>query len=225
MINILWLVLTVFLFLAVRKVQKYKIFKFLPPMFLTSIVLIIILESFHVSFEDYNEYCSLLTLLLGPATISLAYPLYKNFYLLSKNKRAVFIGFFTASIIAIISAVTIDKLFHSDLSIVSSLIPKSVTAPIAIEISKIIGGIPELTACIVAITGLFGAVFGHRLLKIFHIKSDISKGIAIGATSHVLGTASCLEKHKEKQVVMATISLIVVGIITTLICVFFVHVS
>ena len=95
----------------------------------------------------------------------------------------------------------------------------------AIEISKIIGGIPELTACIVAITGLFGAVFGHRLLKIFHIKSDISKGIAIGATSHVLGTASCLEKHKEKQVVMATISLIVVGIITTLICVFFVHVS
>ncbi len=225
MINILWLVLTVFLFLAVRKVQKYKIFKFLPPMFLTSIVLIIILESFHVSFEDYNEYCSLLTLLLGPATISLAYPLYKNFYLLSKNKRAVFIGFFTASIIAIISAVTIGKLFHSDLSIVSSLIPKSVTAPIAIEISKIIGGIPELTACIVAITGLFGAVFGHRLLKIFHIKSDISKGIAIGATSHVLGTASCLEKHKEKQVVMATISLIVVGIITTLICVFFVHVS
>lgn len=225
MINILWLVLTVFLFLAVRKVQKYKIFKFLPQMFLTSIVLIIILESFHVSFEDYNEYCSLLTLLLGPATISLAYPLYKNFYLLSKNKRAVFIGFFTASIIAIISAVTIGKLFHSDLSIVSSLIPKSVTAPIAIEISKIIGGIPELTACIVAITGLFGAVFGHRLLKIFHIKSDISKGIAIGATSHVLGTASCLEKHKEKQVVMATISLIVVGIITTLICVFFVHVS
>ena len=225
MINILWLVLTVFLFLAVRKVQKYKIFKFLPPMFLTSIVLIIILESFHVSFEDYNEYCSLLTLLLGPATISLAYPLYKNFYLLSKNKRAVFIGFFTASIIAIISAVTIGKLFHSDLSIVSSLIPKSVTAPIAIEISKIIGGIPELTACRVAITGLFGAVFGHRLLKIFHIKSDISKGIAIGATSHVLGTASCLEKHKEKQVVMATISLIVVGIITTLICVFFVHVS
>lgn len=225
MINILWLVLTVFLFLAVRKVQKYKIFKFLPPMFLTSIVLIIILESFHVSFEDYNEYCSLLTLLLGPATISLAYPLYKNFYLLSKNKRAVFIGFFTASIIAIISAVTIGKLFHSDLSIVSSLIPKSVTAPIAIEISKIIGGIPELTACIVAITGLFGAVFGHRLLKIFHIKSDISKGIAIGATSHVLGTASCLEKHKEKQVVMATISLIVVGIITTLICVFFVHAS
>ena len=225
MINILWLVLTVFLFLAARKVQKYKIFNFLPPMFLTSIILIIILESFHVSFEDYNEYCSLLTLLLGPATISLAYPLYKNFYLLSKNKRAVFIGFFTASIIAIISAVTIGKLFHSDLSIVSSLIPKSVTAPIAIEISKIIGGIPELTACIVAITGLFGALFGHRLLKLFHIKSDISKGIAIGATSHVLGTASCIEKHKEKQVVMATISLIVVGIITTLICVFFVHVS
>ena len=225
MINILWLALTFFLFLVARKVQKYKIFKFLPPMFLTSIILIIILESFHVSFEDYNEYCSLLTLLLGPATISLAYPLYKNFYLLSKNKRAVFIGFFTASIIAITSAVTIGKLFHSDLSIVSSLIPKSVTAPIAIEISKIIGGIPELTACIVAITGLFGAVFGHRLLKLFHIKSDISKGIAIGATSHVLGTASCLEKHKEKQVVMATMSLIVVGIITTLICVFFVHVS
>lgn len=219
MINITWLFLTVFLFLIIRRFRQYRMLKFLPPMFLTSIILIFFLETFHVEFESYNEYCSLLTLLLGPATISLAYPLYKNFYLLSKNKRAVFTGFFTASTIAIISAVIIGKAFHSDLNIISSLIPKSVTAPIAIEISKITGGIPELTACIVALTGLFGAIFGHKLLKLFHIKSDISKGIAIGATSHVLGTASCIEKNKEKQVVMATISLIVVGIITTILCI------
>lgn len=216
--NILWLFLTIILFLIARKYKNTKLIKIIPPMFLTGIILIILLNIFNVSYEDYNEYSSFLTLVLGPATITLAYPLYKNMHLLSKNKRAIFVGFFSSSIIAILSAVIIGNLFHSDIKLIFSLIPKSVTAPIAIEISKLIGGIPELTACIVALTGLFGAIFGHKILKTFKIKSDIAKGLAIGATSHVLGTAACIEKHKEEQVVMATISLIIVGIITTVIC-------
>lgn len=218
MSNIVWLILTIALFLITRKYKDIKLIKVIPPMFLSGIILIILLNIFNVSYEDYNEYSSLLTMLLGPATITLAYPLYKNIYLLSKNKRALFIGFGSASVIAIISTIIVGNLFHSDIKLISSLIPKSVTAPIAIEISKLIGGIPELTACIVALTGLFGAIFGHKILKIFKIKSDIAKGLAIGATSHVLGTAACIEKHKEKQVVIATISLIIVGIITTVIC-------
>lgn len=216
--NILWLILTIALFLITRKYKDTKLIKIIPPMFLSGIILILLLNIFNVSYEDYNEYSSLLTMILGPATITLAYPLYKNAHLLSKNKRALFIGFLSASIIAIVSALLIGNLFHSDIKLIFSLVPKSVTAPIAIEISKLIGGIPELTACIVAITGLFGAIFGHKILKTFKIKSDIAKGLAIGATSHVLGTAACIEKHKENQVVMATISLIIVGIITTVIC-------
>lgn len=216
--NILWLFLTIALFLIIRRYKETKLIKIVPPMFLSGIILIILLKAFNVSYDDYNEYSCLLTTILGPATITLAYPLYKNVHLLSKNKRAIFIGLFSSSVIAIISTIIIGNIFHSDIKLISSLIPKSVTAPIAIEISKLIGGIPELTACIVALTGLFGAIFGHKLLKLFKIKSDIAKGLAIGATSHVLGTASCIEKHRETQVVIATISLIIVGIITTIIC-------
>ena len=97
--------------------------------------------------------------------------------------------------------------------------PKTVTTPIAIEISKAIGGIPELTACMVCLTGIYGAMFGHKILKMFKIKSDIATGLSIGATSHVLGTSTCIEKKREKQVVMATLALIIIGILTTVICV------
>ena len=99
--------------------------------------------------------------------------------------------------------------------------PKTVTTPIAIEISKAIGGIPELTACMVCLTGIYGAMFSHKILKIFKIKSDIATGLSIGATSHVLGTSTCVERKREIQVVMATLALIIIGILTTLICVLF----
>ena len=108
---------------------------------------------------------------------------------------------------------------HSDWNIITSLIPKSVTTPIAVEISKAIGGIPELTACIVVVTGIYGALFGHKILKLFHIKSDVAIGLSIGASSHVMGTSSCIEKKKDKQVVMATLALIIIGILTTIICI------
>ena len=158
-------------------------------------------------------------MLLGPATIALGYPLAENIDLLTKNKRAIYSGFLAGTVTALLTCYFLGKIFHSDWQLIVSLMPKSVTTPIAIEISKAIGGIPELTACIVALTGIYGAVFGHKLLKLIRIKSDISIGLAIGAASHVLGTSSCIERNKPKQVVMATLALIIIGIVTSLICI------
>ena len=117
---------------------------------------------------------------------------------------------------ALVATYIIASLCKSDLNIIVSLLPKSVTAPIAVEISKTLGGIPELTACVVVLTGVFGAVLGHKILSLIGVKNDLAIGLSIGAASHVLGTSSCIEKKREKQVVMSTLALVIVGILTAI---------
>lgn len=202
-----------------KRLKNISLLKKLPPMMISGLILIAILKYFNISYESYNKSACFYTILLGPATIALAYPLIENIGLLVKNKRAVYFGFIIATLTALAVTLIIGKIFHSDWNLIVSLIPKSVTTPIAVEISKAIGGIPELTACIVSITGIYGALLGHKILKWCHIKSDVAIGLSIGASSHVLGTSSCIEKKKDKQVVMSTIALIIIGILTTVICV------
>ena len=219
MVNLWGFITTLLIYELSKKSRKFKYLKKIPPLMLSGIILIIFLKIFHIDYQSYNESACIYTLLLGPATISLAFPLVENLSLLKKNKRAVYFGFIVAALTAITTTFILGKLMHSDWNIITSLIPKSVTTPIAVEISKAIGGIPELTACIVVVTGIYGALFGHKILKLFHIKSDVAIGLSIGASSHVMGTSSCVEKKKDKQVVMATLALIIIGILTTVICI------
>lgn len=221
MINLWGLIATIIIFELCKKLKVVKFFSKIPPMMMAGIILIVILCVFKIDYKSYNESACFLTLLLGPATIALALPLSDNAKLLIKNKRAVYFGFVIAVVTAIITTIVLGKIFHADWKLITSLMPKTVTTPIAIEISKAIGGIPELTACMVCFTGIYGAMFGHKILKMFKIKSDIATGLSIGATSHVLGTSTCIEKKREKQVVMATLALIIIGVLTTLVCVFF----
>ncbi len=216
MINPFWFVLTVLIFKLTQKFQTFKYTKKFPPILVSGIILIIILKVFKIDYSEYNESACFITFLLGPATIALAYPLVKNIDILTKNKRAVYFGLLFAALIAIISTYLTGKFFHADFNVIMSMIPKSVTTPIAVEISKTIGGIPELTGCIVIFTGLLGGLSGHKILKIFHIKSDVAVGLSIGASSHVMGTASCIEKKKHKQVAISTMALIIVGILTAI---------
>lgn len=217
MINLWGLIATIIIFELAKKLKFIKI----PPMMVAVIILITFICIFKIDYKNYNESACFLTFLLGPATIALALPLSDNANLLTKNKRAVYFGFLIAVLTAITTTVVLGKIFHADWKLITSLMPKTVTTPIAIEISKAIGGIPELTACMVVLTGIFGAIFGHKILKIFRVKSDIATGLSIGATSHVLGTSTCIEKKKPKQVVMATLALIIIGILTTVVCVCF----
>lgn len=213
------LILTLVLFLISKKISKYT--KKLPPILLSGIFIIIFLKYFNIPFEEYNKSANILTMLLGPATIALGYPLYNNLHFLSKNKRAIYIGFVVAILSALISVYILGNLLHLNKELIMSLLPKSITTPLAVETSSKIHGIPEITACIVFLTGLFGAIFSHDILKFFKIKSDIAKGIAIGASSHVMGTSSCIEKRKQIQITFSTIALIIVGILTYFFCILF----
>ena len=217
MINPFGFIITVLYFKLGQLSKKLPITCKLPPIVTAGVLLILTLEIFHIDFDLYNESASYLTLMLIPATIALGYPIYKNLELLKKYKRIIYTSFFIAAIVAIIGTYFIAKLCHSELSVIESMLPKSVTAPIAVEISKLSGGIPELTACVVVLTGVFGAMFGHKILKLINVKSDIAIGLSIGAASHVIGTAKCVETKREKQIVMASVALVIVGILTAII--------
>ena len=224
MINPMGRILSVCLFKGFQYVKiRGKQIPF-PPVLLAGIVIIVILKTFNIDFATYNESGKYLTLSLIPAVVALGYPIFKHRDLLLKNKRVIYAGFLFATVLAIISTYFVAKFAHADLRIIVSMLPKSVTAPIAVEISKGMGGVPELTACVAVLTGVFGAVFGHKLLQLFKVKHDVAIGMAMGAASHVIGTARCAEKGRELQVVMASLALVMVGILTAILAPIFVHI-
>lgn len=208
--------LTFALFYLAKTLTRFRVFKKLPPIILSSIAIILLLKTFNISFEEYNSGAKYITFLLGPATIALAYPLIKNREILLQNKRAIYFGFIFATFIAILSAAFLGKIFHTKFSVLLSMLPKSVTTPIAVEISRTIGGIPELTACAVIFTGILGAIFGRRVLKLFGVKNDIAIGLSVGASSHVMGTSSLAERKEFKQVAISTVALTIVAILTAI---------
>ncbi len=223
MINPLGFILTVGLYESAKWCKKVPLLGKLPPIVIAGTLIIFILKFFNISFETYNESASYITLMLIPATVALGYPIYKHYKLLLHNKRIIYSGFFVASFVAISTTYITAKLCHTDLGVIISMLPKSVTAPIAVEISKNMGGVPELTACIVVLTGVFGAILGHKILSLIHVKSDVAIGLSIGATSHVIGTSRCAEKGREYQVVMASVALVIVGIVTAIAAPIFVN--
>ena len=223
MLNLFGLFITIFMFKLFEFLKRFPILKKIPPIISSGFIIILILEIFNISFETYNKSASFLTFLLIPATISLAIPLFKNKEILTTNKRIIHTALIFGAFCSIFITYFLAKLFKIDFAVLTSLIPKSTTSPIAVEISRIINGIPSLTACIVVVTGVFGAVFGHKLLKLFKIKNDVAIGLAIGATTHVMGTSACADKGTEKQVAVSTLALILTGIITAIIAPIFVN--
>lgn len=216
MINPFGIISTVVLFKIFDRFKNFPLIKPFPPLLVTGICLIFILKIFDIDYKTYNETASWLTFLLIPATISLGYPLYRNLNMLVKNKRIIYTAFFVAMCLALVTTFLIGKFCHTELTIILSMLPKSVTAPIAVEISKSLHGVPELTACFVALTGIFGALTGHKILKFIRVKNDVAIGLSMGAASHVIATSKCLETGREKQVVMSTLALVLVGIITAI---------
>lgn len=212
----LYFSLTFAIFYLCKFFCRLRPLKKLPPIILSGAVIILLLKFFNIDFSEYNSGAKYVTYLLGPATIALAYPLIKNKEVLLQNKRAIYFGFLFAAFIAIISTAILGKFFHTKLSIIISMLPKSVTTPIAVKISKTIGGIPELTACAVIITGIIGGLFARRLLKLFKIDNDIAIGLSVGAAAHVMGTSSLAERKQFKQVAISTVALTIVAILTAI---------
>lgn len=193
--------------------------KFKNPIFnplLISIALVILFLHFTgVSYENYNLSAKYLSYLLGPATVALAVPLYQQMEILKKHYKAIGIALLIGVISSLISVSLFSILFKLEKEIVITLLPKSVTTAIGMDIAEELGGFGSITAAVIIITGVFGYMTAETVFKIFKIKHPISKGLAMGASSHVLGTAKAVELG-ELEGAMSSLAIVICGILTIL---------
>lgn len=193
---------------------------FLNPLLVGTALVVIVLLVARIPVESYQVGGDIITMFLGPATTVLAYSIYRQLKILKKYFIPVIAGCLVGSVTSIASVIGLCKLFGLDATLTASLIPKSVTTAIAIDVSGSLGGIPALTVLAVMVTGIFGAAFSPLFVKLFRVKSPVAAGVAIGTCSHAAGTSRAVELG-EVQGAMSGVSIGVAGMITVLITLFF----
>lgn len=185
----------------------------LNPLLISIILVILFLKQFNISISDYNKGGDIISFFLTPATVILAVPLYKKIELLKTHFIPILVGIFIGTLCGIFSILLLSKIFGLSRSITTSLIPKSVTTPIGMEISKQLGGIPSVTVAAIILTGIIGSVIGPFVCKFFRIKDKMAIGLAIGTASHAVGTTKALELG-ETEGAMSSLSIGIAGLIT-----------
>ena len=215
MSQIIFILMTYLFYRIVKIAYKKWPLPFLHPLFMTPVLLIILISLINVSANQYLADVKWLTHLLGPATVAFAIPIYKHGRLLKKYLGNILVSITTGSFVAIISTFALAMIGRLQPDMFISILPRSITTPIAIEVSKEIGGLPPLTTVFVILTGIFGGVMGPTILKRFSIKSPVARGLALGMGAHGVGTNKALE-YGEKEATFSTIAMIMAAWITLL---------
>lgn len=189
---------------------------FTSPVFFTTAATILVFLITRVRFSDYARAKEILTFLLGPATVALAMPLYRNRRLLVANLLPAMAGLVAGALGTMITAVTLAKALGLSRTILLSISVKSVTAPVAVEIARMIQGDPTLTAAFVIVTGMLGVMLGPWLLDRAGIRSPLARGLALGTISHGQGSAQAA-LESELAGAIASIALGVAAVFSSLV--------
>jgi predicted murein hydrolase (TIGR00659 family) len=184
--------LTVALYSVSRALAKRYASPFTTPVFFSTTLVILVLRTLGLRFEDYEPAKNIMVWLLGPATVSLAVPLYKNRHTLVRHAFPACVGLVVGSLSTLVAAAILAKVFALSDNLRASISIKSVTAPIAIELATIIHGNPTLTAVFVIATGMIGAMFGPWLMTMCGIRDPLARGLALGTIAHGQGTAQAV---------------------------------
>lgn len=166
------------------------------PVAVSIVSIILLLKLCNIPYQDYNNGGRMILFLLGPSVVALAVPLYQRRQEILKRKLPILIGIVAGALSSIISAAGIAWLLGGSREVVLSLVPKSVTTPIAIGISEKIGGIVPLTAALVVLTGCLGAICGPEFCRLIGVRSKAAMGLAVGTASHGIGTARLLGEDR-----------------------------
>lgn len=191
---LLWLTATLMAYVAADAVsQKLNRHPLANPVVIAAGLLIFILTISETPFQTYFEGAQFVHFLLGPATVALAVPLFRNLPKVTSRIFPVLAALVVGSITAILSALAIGWALDLPTDILVSLAPKSVTTPIAMGISEQLGGIPTLTAVLVITTGIAGAIMVTPLMNVLKIHDYAARGFAVGISSHGIGTARAFQ--------------------------------
>lgn len=186
---------------------------FLQPVLLSMLLVIGMLLACGLGYEEYRGSAQLLTVMLGPATVALAVPLYLNLRRIRELFGPIMITLLLGGITATALGMALAWGFGADRMILMTLAPKSVTSPIAMLVAEQIGGIVALAAVFVMITGILGAIFGPELLRRFGVHHPAARGMALGLTSHAVGTAQALQESDECGA-FAALAMSLMGLLT-----------
>ena len=212
-----WLTLTIGSYIISDSIyRKFNLFPLLNPVAISVLLVSIILISFDIKYERYFEGAKFIHFLLGPVTVALAIPIYRKWDLIVSNSKAIFVSLILGSFFAIFITYVLSLHFELQEELIFSLLPRSVTAPIAMGISEIIGGIPSLTAIITLITGVIGASLGVFVFDIMKLKKMEARGFSLGLASHGIGTARAMSRDKNAGV-FAAVGMGLSGLITSII--------
>jgi predicted murein hydrolase (TIGR00659 family) len=196
--------------LLIYKKTKFPLFN---PLLIAIALVISFLLIFNIDVDVYNKGGEFINMFLGPATVVLAVPLYKQIQLLKKHLVPIILGILFGSAIGISAVILLANIFGLDKVLTLSLLSKSVTTPIGIEITNQLGGLTPVTVLAIVVSGIIGAVLGPILCKIFKIKDKVAIGVALGTASHALGTTKALEMG-ETEGAMSSLSIGIAGIMT-----------
>jgi len=176
-----------------RRFEKF----YLNPILIAIIIVILVLSIFDIPQESYLAGGDIITLFLCPATAVLALSVYRERKLLKDHFIAIIMGTAMGALASVGSIIFLGKLLKIDSVTLASLIPKSVTTPIAMAISASLGGITSITVIAVIISGIIGSIFAPCFVSMFKIKHPVAKGVAIGSCSHALGTIKAIEMGED----------------------------
>lgn len=185
----------------------------LQPLLISMVVLISVLLALDIEYADYKEGTQLLTMILGPATVALAVPLYLNMRRVRQVLWPTLISLFVGGLFATVLGVALAWFFGAETMILKTIAPKSVTSPIAMLVAEEMGGSASLAAVFVMLTGIFGAMFGVELLRLLRITSPAAQGMALGVIAHGIGTARALQESEEAGA-FAALAMSIMGVLT-----------
>ena len=176
--------------------RKGNLNPLLNPVLISVTIIVTILLVTKTDYQDYFSGAQFVHFLLGPATVALAIPLYRHFEKVRRSALAIAASIVTGSLTATLSAVGIGYFLNISGDALIALASKSVTAPVAMGISEQLGGLPSLTAVLVILTGIVGAMIGPMILNLIGVKNWAARGLAIGTARHGIGTARALQVNE-----------------------------
>lgn len=193
---------------------------YVNPLLISIVLVIVFLLVFDIDYESYNQSAKYLSYLLTPATVSLAIPLYQQLELLKKNLAAILLGITSGVLTSLLSVLAMSIIFGLNHKEYVTLLPKSITSAIGMGLSDELGGYATITIAVIIVTGIFGNMIAEFACKLFRIKHPISKGLAIGTSSHAMGTTKALELGQIEGA-MSSLSIVVAGLMTVVLASFF----
>ncbi|GAD89812.1 MULTISPECIES: CidB/LrgB family autolysis modulator [Vibrio] len=215
----MWLLLSIIVYFIAKFIAKKANNPLANPLLISMAILIPFLLIFKVPYQQYYEGNQIIQHLLQPAVVALAYPLYEQLNEIRAKWKLILTTCVIGSLGSMLTAGTLAAMLGADSQLLASMMGKSVTTAIAMQVSTELGGEPAVAAILVLLAGLTGSLFGYPIFKMLSIKHPIAKGLSMGTCSHALGTATAFDNN-QKDAAFSSLALVLCGVITSLLAPF-----